>query len=56
MPVGYSDKSLVTFRPAGSKQPREIVFRGNVQHLRAQRRIRLSYRPSPDGNVLVGWE
>ncbi len=56
MPVGYADKSLVTFRPAGSPQAREIVFCGNVQHLRSQRRIRLSYRPSPDGNVLVGWE
>ncbi len=56
MPVGYSDKSLVTFRPAGSLQPREMVFAGNVQHLRERRRIRLSYRPSPDGNVLIAWE
>ncbi len=56
MPVGYADKSLVTFRPAGSPQAREMVFCGNVQHLRERRRIRLSYRPSPDGNVLVAWE
>lgn len=56
MPVGYPDKSLVTFRPVGSPQAREMVFAGNVQHLRERRRIRLSYRPSPDGNMLVAWE
>jgi hypothetical protein len=56
MPVGYADKSLVSFRPAGSAQPRQIVFSGNVQHLRTRRPIRLSYRPSPDGNVLLAWE
>ncbi len=56
MPVGQADKSLVAFRAQGSPVPRRMVFSGNVQHLRSNRKIRLSYRPSPDGNVLVGWE
>ncbi len=56
MPVGYADKSLVAFRPQGSAQPRSMVFCGNVQHLRPGRRIQISYKPSPDGNVLLAWE
>ena len=56
MPVGQADKSLVAFRAQGSPAPRRMVFCGNVQHLRSNRKIRLSYKPSPDGNVLVNWE
>ncbi len=56
MPVGYADKSLVSFRAEGSPASRSMVFCGNVQHLRAGRKIRISYKPSPDGNQLVNWE
>lgn len=56
MPVGYADKSLVNFRAEGSPASRSMVFCGNVQHLREGRKIRISYRPSPDGNQLVHWE
>jgi hypothetical protein len=56
MPVGQADKSLVSFRAEGSPASRSIVFCGNVQHLRAGRKIRISYKPSPDGNQLVAWE
>ena len=56
MPVGQADKSLVRFRAQGSPAPRPMVFCGNVQHLRPGHRIRLSYKPSPDGNVLLNWE
>jgi hypothetical protein len=56
MPVGYADKSLVSFRAEGSPASRSMVFCGNVQHLRAGRKIRISYKPSPDGNQLVTWE
>ena len=56
MPVGQADRSLVAFRAQGSPAPRSMVFSGNVQHLRPGHRIRLSYRPSPDGNVLLAWE
>ncbi len=56
MPVGQADKSLVAFRAQGSPAPRQMVFCGNVQHLRGGRKIRISYKPSPDGNVLVNWE
>ncbi len=56
MPVGYADKSLVSFRAEGSHASRPMVFCGNVQHLRAGRKIRISYKPSPDGNQLLAWE
>lgn len=56
MPVGYADKSLVDFRAEGSPAARSMVFSGNVQHLRAGRKIRISYKPSSDGNQLVTWE
>lgn len=56
MPVGYADKSLVSFRALGSPASRSMVFCGNVQHLRAGRKIRISYKPSPDGNQLLAWE
>ncbi len=56
MPVGQADKSLVNFRAVGSPASRPMVFCGNVQHLRTGRKIRISYRPSPDGNRLVAWE
>ena len=56
MPVGSADKSLVDFRAAGSPASRSMVFCGNVQHLRAGRKIRISYKPSPDGNQLLSWE
>ncbi len=56
MPVGYADKSLVSFRAEGSPASRSMVFCGNVQHLRVGRKIRISYKPSPDGNQLVNWE
>jgi len=53
MPVGYADKTLVSFRAEGSPASRSMVFCGNVQHLRAGRKVRISYKPSPDGNQLV---
>lgn len=56
MPVGQADKSLLTFRPQGSAAGRPMVFAGNVQHLRPGHKIRISYKPSPDGNQLVAWE
>lgn len=56
MPVGSADKSLVDFRAKGSPSARRMVFCGNVQHLRAGRKIRISYKPSPDGNLLLNWE
>ncbi len=56
MPVGYADRSLVSFRADGSPASRSMVFCGNVQHLRAGRKIRISYKPSPDGNQLLAWE
>ncbi len=56
MPVGYADRSLVSFRAEGSPSSRSMVFCGNVQHLRAGRKIRISYKPSPDGNQLLAWE
>jgi len=56
MPVGHADRSLVAFRAHGSPAPRPMMFSGNVQHLRAGRSIRISYKPSPDGNVLMAWE
>lgn len=56
MPVGYADKSLVNFRATGSVASRSMVFSGNVQHLRAGRKIRISYKPSPEGNHLLAWE
>lgn len=56
MPVGQADKSLVAFRAEGSPASRSMVFSGNVQHLRAGRKIRISYKPAPDGNQLLNWE
>lgn len=56
MPVGYADRSLVSFRAVGSPSSRSMVFSGNVQHLRAGRKIRISYKPSPDGNQLLACE
>ncbi|HVP43761.1 MAG TPA: hypothetical protein VMS96_10025 [Terriglobales bacterium] len=56
MPVGYADRSLVSFRAEGSPSSRSMVFSGNVQHLRAGRKIRISYKPLPDGNQLLAWE
>jgi hypothetical protein len=56
MPVGYADRSLVSFRAEGSPASRSMVFSGNAQHLRAGRKIRISYKPSPEGNQLVDWE
>jgi len=56
MPVGYADRSFVSFRADGSPAPRSIVFAGNVQHLRPGHRIRISYKPSVEGNVLLASE
>lgn len=56
MPVGFADRSLVSFRADGSPAPRTMVFAGNVQHLRPGHRIRISYKPTPEGNVLVDSE
>ncbi len=56
MPVGHADRSLVSFRADGSPAPRSMVFAGNVEHLRPGHHIRISYKPSNEGNVLLTWE
>lgn len=56
MPVGFADRSLVSFRADGSPAPRSMVFAGDVLHLRPGHRIRISYKPTTEGNVLLASE
>ena len=52
--VGRPDKSVVTFRSANGRPGKTLVFSGDLRNaLPAGKRIKITYKPEPEGNRLV---
>ena len=53
--VGRPDKSLVTLRSSNGKPGKTIVFTGDLRNvLPAGKRVKITYKPEPEGQRLVG--
>lgn len=53
--VGRPDKSLVTFRSTNGRAGKTLVFTGDLRNaLPAGKRVKITYKPEPEGHRLVG--
>jgi hypothetical protein len=53
--VGRPDKSLVTLRSRNGKPGKTLVFTGDLRNvLPAGKRVKITYKPEPEGHRLMG--